>query len=39
MNCLTEMYSAIKADVPNSDPQTQENTQLLEDLKRASKVS
>lgn len=33
MNCLTEMYSAIKADVQmETDKQTQENTKLLEYL-------
>jgi hypothetical protein len=39
MNCLTEMYSAIRADVPNIDNQTQTNYELLADLRRAGKVS
>lgn len=36
MNCLTEMYSAIKADVElKTDPQTQENVALLDELEVA----
>jgi hypothetical protein len=39
-NDLTEMYSAIEAEVPiESDPLTQPNFEFVEDLKRADKVS
>lgn len=39
MNNLTEMYSAVEAEVPlNSDPQTSTNTQLIAHLKKARKV-
>ena len=38
-NCLTEMYSAIEAEVPiPTDPNTQTNTGLIAKLKLASKL-
>lgn len=39
MNCLTEMYSAIEAEVPiPSDPTTTENTELLNALADCGRV-
>jgi nicotinamidase-related amidase len=39
MNCLTEMYSAIKAEVPVSDdPSTELNRTLLSELRQADKL-
>lgn len=39
MNCLTEMYSAIAAEVPiASDPETQKNEGLLKALLAADHV-
>ena len=39
MNCLTEMYSAIKAEVPViNDPSTKLNRALLSDLSQANKL-
>jgi hypothetical protein len=40
MNCLTEMYSAIAADVPiESDPTTQKDPKLIKTLLSADRVS
>ena len=40
MNCLTEMYSAIAADVPiESDPTTQKDPKLVKKLLSADRVS
>jgi hypothetical protein len=40
MNCLTEMYSAIEAEVPiPSDPTTTKNTELLNALAQCGRVS
>lgn len=39
MNNLTEMYSAIKADVPNDDPLTQVNEELLDELRQVKQVN
>lgn len=39
MNCLTEMYSAIEAEVPiKTDPSTTLNTELLDELRTARRV-
>lgn len=39
MNCLTEMYSAIAAEVPIlSDPETQYNTEFLKELQTADRL-
>lgn len=39
MNCLTEMYSAIRAEVEiETDPSTTQNTELLHELRKAGKV-
>ena len=38
-NCLTEMYSAIEAEVPiPTDPNTQTNKDLIRKLKQAKKL-
>jgi len=38
-NDITEMYSAIEAEVPvASDPRTQTNTQFVNDLKRSTRL-
>ncbi len=40
MNNLTEMYSAIKAEVPlPEDPATDTNMHFIHELKKANKVS
>mmetsp|Transcript_13727 Transcript_13727/g.22884 ORF Transcript_13727/g.22884 Transcript_13727/m.22884 type:complete len:313 (-) Transcript_13727:325-1263(-) len=39
MNCLTEMYSAIQAEVPiPSDPNTTKNTELLQELEKSGRL-
>ncbi len=39
MNCLTEMYSAVEAEVPvRTDPSTTRNEELLMELRKARRV-
>lgn len=39
MNCLTEMYSAIQAEVPiTSDPSTMKNSRVLGEIQKAAKL-